>query len=180
MTKGGRATRPPLSQHRMNVGDSPSFVATQDECGRVAHTPLPQHSSNVGESPSFAPTQQQCGRVAHTPIALSRVALNCRSCRAVRRQPRLAFDSDSVSKQMFKTNDPTHHADHHRPAQSRQDTQRNCQGRRMQPSRTSCRIASAGTHSPPTELTLTATLTSTLTSVDASQTPSIPHSPRLS
>ena len=161
-----------------------SFAATQDKCGRVAHTPLPQHSSNVGESStllcpntaamwasrprSFAPTQDECGRVAHTPIALSRVALNCRSSAAVRRQPRLAFDSDSVSKQMFKTNDPTHHADHHRPAQSRQDTQRNCQGRRMQPSRTSCRIASAGTHSPPTELTLTATLTSTLTSVDAS------------
>ena len=157
-----------------------SFAATQDKCGRVAHTPLPQHSSNVGESStllcpntaamwasrprSFAPTQDECGRVAHTPIALSRVALNCRSCRAVRRQPRLAFDSNSVSKQIFKTNDPTHHADHHRPAQSRQDTQRNCQGRRMQPSR----IAAAGTHSPPTALTLTATLTFNLTSVDAS------------
>ena len=38
--KGGRATRPPLQPHRMNVGESPSFAATQDECGRVAHTPI--------------------------------------------------------------------------------------------------------------------------------------------
>ena len=172
MTKGGRATRPPLQQHRINVGDSPTLLCRNTGLIWATHTPLPQHSTNVGESPTL--------RVAHTPIALSRVALNCRSCRAAQRQPRLAFDSDSVSKQMFKTNDPTHHADHHRPAQSRQDTQRNCQGRRMQPSRTSCRIASAGTHSPPTALTLTATLTFSLTSVDASQTPSIPHSPRLS
>jgi hypothetical protein len=75
------ATRPPLQQHSINVGDSPSFtathsnvgespsfVATQQQCGRVAHTPLQQHSINVGESPSFAATQQQCGRVAHTPL----------------------------------------------------------------------------------------------------------------
>jgi len=156
-----------------------SFAATQDQCGRVAllcpntaamwasRPPLPQHSSNVGESPTLR---------ARSADLLAIAAC----CRAARRQPRLAFDSDSVSKQMFKTNDPTHHADHHRPAQSRQDTQRNCQGRRMQPSRTSCRIAAAGTHSPPTALTLTATLTFSLTSVDASQTPSIPHSPRLS
>ncbi len=192
MTKGGRATRPPLSQHRMNVGDSPSFAPTQQQCGRVAllcpntatmwasrpHSfaatqqqcgrvalLCPNTAAMWASRPrSFAPTQDECGRVAHTPIALSRVTLNCRSSAAVRRQPRLAFDSDSVSKQMFKTNDPTHHADHHRPAQSRQDTQRNCQGRRMQPSRTSCRMAAARAHSPPTALTLTATLTS----VDAS------------
>jgi len=24
----------------MNEGDSPSFAATEDECGRVAHTPI--------------------------------------------------------------------------------------------------------------------------------------------
>jgi len=176
------ATRPPLPQHSSNVGDSPFFLATQDkygrvallcsnthQCGRVALL-CPNTAAMWASRPrSFAPTQDECGRVAHTPIALSRVALNCRSSAAVRRQPRLAFDSDSVSKQMFKTNDPTHHADHHRPAQSRpaqsrQDTQRNCQGRRMQPSRTSCRMAAARAHSPPTALTLTATLTS----VDAS------------
>ncbi len=151
MTKGGRATRPPLSQHSSNEGDSPSFVATHQQCGRVAHTPLPQHSSNVGESPTLRSRSAELLSIAAC-------------CRAAQRQRRLAFDSDSVSKQMFNTNDPTHHADHHRPAQSRQDTQRNCQGRRMQPSRTSCRIAAAGTHLPPIALTLTFSLTS----VDAS------------
>ena len=164
MTKGGRATRPPLSQHSSNEGDSPSFAPTQHQCGRVALLCPNTASMWASRPPSFVATQHECGRVAHTPIALSRFALNCRSSGAARRQPRLAFDSDSVSKQMFKTNDPTHHADHHRPAQSRQDTQRNCQGRRMQPSRTSYRIAAAGTHLPPIALTLTFSLTS----VDAS------------
>ena len=28
------------------MGDSPSFVATQDECGRVAHTPIADNGSN--------------------------------------------------------------------------------------------------------------------------------------
>ena len=36
------ATRPPLQQHSINVGESPSFAATQYKCGRVAHTPLAQ------------------------------------------------------------------------------------------------------------------------------------------
>ena len=63
--KGGRATRPPLQQHRMNEGDSPSFAATQDGCGRLAllysntgwlwaSRPLLQpHRMAVGESPTL-------------------------------------------------------------------------------------------------------------------------------
>jgi hypothetical protein len=74
--KGGRATRPPLQQHRFNVGESPSFAATQGQCGRLAllcsntgsmwasRPPLQQLRVNVGDSPSFAATQMQCGRVA--------------------------------------------------------------------------------------------------------------------
>ena len=46
MSKGGRATRPHLQLHRINVGESPSFTATQDRCGRVAHTPIAVNGSN--------------------------------------------------------------------------------------------------------------------------------------
>jgi len=40
VSKGGRATRPPLQLHTIDVGESPSFTVTQDKCGRVAHTPI--------------------------------------------------------------------------------------------------------------------------------------------
>ena len=86
------ATRPPLQQHRMNVGESPFFAATQNQCGRVAllcsntgsmwasRPPLQQHRINVGESPSFAATQINEGdspSFAATQNECGRVALLC-------------------------------------------------------------------------------------------------------
>ena len=43
-----------MQQHGINVGESPSFAATQNKCGRVA---------------LLSATQYKCGRVAHTPLA---------------------------------------------------------------------------------------------------------------
>ena len=77
------ASRPPLQSYRINVGESPTFAAIQDQCGRVAflysntgsmwagRPPLQERRIKVGESLSFTATQDQCGRVAHTPIALN-------------------------------------------------------------------------------------------------------------
>jgi len=62
--KGGRATRPPLQQC-----GRVALLCSNTGSMWASRPPLQQHSFNVGESPSFAATQGQCGRVAHTPIA---------------------------------------------------------------------------------------------------------------
>ena len=54
------ASRPPLRQHGVNVGDSPSLAATQGQCGRVAHTPIAVHGSN--KPPHHGPVASQMKR----------------------------------------------------------------------------------------------------------------------
>ncbi len=61
------ASRPPLQPQGMNVGDSPSFAATEDECGRVAHTPI------AVNAPAKYPDHTECF-ISNTPSSRERLA----------------------------------------------------------------------------------------------------------